>query len=315
MPLLITGASGCIGSSTVRHLIAEGHTPIAFSRSAGAPEGIESIHGDVTDPASISDAIEKVRPTQIIHLAGFQTPDCQAQPFAGLDVNALGTNHLLRAAANLGSHLERFVFASSAAVYGPRAIYPGPTVTPEDPVFPPNLYGFWKFAGEGMCQAFHMETNIPTISLRLATTYGPGRDRGLTSAPTTALKAAALGTSFEIPYNGREHYHYVDDVGAAFSISATSPYQGYGVFNLRGQTLETREFCDRIAQTATAMGLPSPKIKISSQATAMPFVCDLDSSSIERVFATMPLTPIDDGIHNSLSYFHDLKTAGTLTKL
>ena len=69
--ILITGASGCIGSSTVRRLLADGHVPIAFSRSGGAPEGIDSVAGDITDAAAVAGVISKVSPDRIIHLAGF----------------------------------------------------------------------------------------------------------------------------------------------------------------------------------------------------------------------------------------------------
>ena len=74
---------------------------------------------------------------------------------------------------------ERFVFASSTAVNGPRELYSEDGVRPEDPLQPFNLYGYWKIAGEGMAQAYHQESGVSTVSLRLATTYGPGRDHGL----------------------------------------------------------------------------------------------------------------------------------------
>ena len=71
------------------------------------------------------------------------------------------------------------MFASSAAVYGPRALYAGPTVREDDPLAPPNRYGVWKLAAELKVTAFvnkwgsavrddHLPLNragIPTIDI------------------------------------------------------------------------------------------------------------------------------------------------------
>ena len=301
--ILITGATGCIGSATCDWLRAHGFDDlVAFTRT-GKAEQMEAVAGDVADRAQVENAVAKTQPSRIIHLAAFQTPDCQAQPFRGMEINVEGTHHLLRAAAGLGATLERLVFASSAAVYGPRSSYPAATVTEDAGLRPPNLYGHWKIAGEGAMQAFHAETAVPGVSLRLATTYGPGRDQGLTSAPTTALKAAARGDSFAMPYQGREHYHFVEDVGAAFAIAATTEFSKYGVFNLRGRTLHTSEFLECIADRATELGLPPAQLTTAADAFEAPFVCDLDDTRISTQFPEMPLTPLNDGVRKALEAF------------
>lgn len=301
--ILITGATGCIGSSVCTWLVENGFDDlIAFTRT-GKADNIEAIAGDIADATEVEKAVQHIQPTRIIHLAAFQTPDCQAHPFRGMEINVEGTHHLLRAAAKLGGHLQRFVFASSAAVYGPRSAYPGPTVKEDSGLLPPNLYGHWKIAGEGATQAFHAETQISAVSLRLATTYGPGRDRGLTSAPTTALKSAAAGESFAMPYVGREHFHFVDDVGAAFAISAVADFVGYDAFNLRGHSAETAEFLDILNSEAKNLQLPELNITIAEDAFPAPFVCDLDETRICTQFPQMPLTPMDAGIRQSLKTF------------
>ncbi|MFT5468540.1 MAG: nucleoside-diphosphate-sugar epimerase [Verrucomicrobiales bacterium] len=301
--ILITGATGCIGSAACAWLRANGFSDlVAFTRT-GEAEGMEAIAGDIANRDQIEAAVAKVRPARIIHLAAFQSPDCQSQPFRGMEINVEGTNHLFRAAAGLGSDLKRFVFASSSAVYGPRSLYPGATVCEDGGLQPPNLYGYWKVAGEGAAQAFHAETGVATVSLRLATTYGPGRDRGLTSAPTSAMKSVAHGESFAMPYHGREHYHFVEDVGAAFAISATAEFSGYDVFNLRGQTRATTDFLDLVSGQAAGIGLPTAQLSTAEGAPESFFVCDLDDAKIVERFPEMPLTPLDEGIEKSLRFF------------
>ncbi len=303
--ILITGATGCIGSATVAWLRDHGFDDIVAFTRGGKSETTEAIAGDISDQSAVEKAVRSVNPTRIIHLAAFQTPDCQAHPFRGMEINVHGTNYLFQAAATLGpGHLKRVVFASSAAVYGPRSLYPGATVLENSGLQPPNLYGHWKISGEGAAQAFHRESEVPAISLRLATTYGPGRDLGLTSAPTTAMKAAACGEKFVMPYIGREHYHFVDDVGAAFAMTAVADFTaGYDVFNIRGITMETTGFLAEVQTAAAEAGLPSSDISTATDAFKAPFVCDLDDTRICETFPDMPRTSIGEGIRQSLKYF------------
>ena len=307
--VFITGANGCIGSATSRALLRMGVDElVCFGRSGAAPEVVAGdagrvrvVRGDIADAQQVADALTQAEPTHIIHLAAYQTPDCEANPLKGMAVNVDGTAHVIRAAANLSS-LQRLVVASSSAVYGKRAIYPGDTVTTEDPLQPVNLYGYWKAANEGAAQAFERETGVPTIAVRLSTTYGPGRDRGYTAAPTTAMKHAVAGKPFRIPYTGREHYHYVEDVGAGFAHACVDPFEGYGVINLRGISAQVPTFCDLIVQIASEMAF-SPDLGVAEDAEPIPFVCDLDDTDTLRRFPAMPLTDLADGIRASLEWF------------
>jgi nucleoside-diphosphate-sugar epimerase len=281
---------------------------VGFSRNPPAfppPGDFEFIAGDVTDACKLTEVLRTISPQRIIHLAGLQTPDCQSTPFRGMNVNMVSTAKMFEIVAKELPGLVRFVFASSVAVHGPRAAHPQPKLGSDALFCPSSLYAFWKIAGEGAAQAFHMETKVPTVSLRLATTYGPGRDRGMTSAPTTALKSVVLGEDFEIPYSGQEHYHFVDDVGAGFALAAVAPFEGYGVFHLPGETFPIQHFCDTVNQVAQGIpGLDAPgKAMIKEGAPVVPFASDLDHAATIRAFPGMPLTPLGTGIRKSLEIY------------
>ena len=158
-----------------------------------------------------------------------------------------------------------------------------------------------------------METGVATVSVRLLTTYGPGRDKGFTSAPTTALKAAALNCAYAVPYQGREHYHYVHDVAAGFAGCAMDPFSGYDVFNLRGESVENAEFVEMICRQAEALGLGSPAVTIAEDAQRLPFVCDLDEDGILAAFPNMPRTSLEQGVTESLKTFKAMADSGELT--
>ena len=309
--VLVTGSGGCIGSAAVDWLLEEGaEEVIGFNRSKPSSDEdrnsrLSFVMGDVADFSRLREVVSELQPSHVLHLAALQTPDCRDYPMRGLEVNLVGTANLFRACSEeLKKPLERFVFASSGAVYGPRSLYGPKGVRPEDPYQPFNLYGYWKIAGEGMAQAFHQATGAPTVSLRLATTYGPGRDRGFTAAGTRAMKAVALGLPFEIPYKGHEHYHFSPDVGAGFGCAVLHPFSGYGAFNLRGASQRIEDFLELLRQTASDRGLSEQyKITISPDAEETPFVYDLNDESTVTAFPHMPLTDLRQGIVESLDFF------------
>ena len=329
--VLLTGGTGCIGAATTHVLTAHDVDEVIIATRSGSegmlklwfPEKLDPritlVKGDVSDGDRIQEVVHTHQPDRIIHLSAFQSPDCYAYPVRGMDINVGGTLNLLNAAAGLGDRLKRFVFASSAAVYGPRSLYPAESVEETDPLAPPNLYGVWKVAGEHLARLFHEKTGVPTVCLRLNTTYGKGREKGKTSAPTAAMKAVALGHArgetvpFRMPYFGRENYHYVGDVGAHFAACALDPFAGFGAFNIRGKTVEVAKFLALIKQEAAALGmLAAVDLGIAPDATSALFVCDLDDSAIQAAFPGLPRTPLDIGIQRTLKTFGEMAGDGRL---
>ncbi len=318
--VLVTGSTGCIGSAAVDWLLADGaEEVIGLNRNLPAAEPADSRlrfrAADVSDEESLRAVLRETQPTHVLHLAALQTPDCRDYPMRGLEVNLVGTANLFKACAEeLKTPLQRFVFASSGAVYGPRSLYGAEGVLSEDPYQPFNLYGYWKIAGEGMAQAFHQATGTATVSLRLATTYGPGRDRGYTAAGTRALKATALEAPFEVPYRGHEHYHFSRDVGAGFGCALLRPFQGYGAYNLRGTSRRIEEFLDLVREAAEARGLGGRfQVTVSPEAEETPFVYELNDDATLAAFPDMPLTDLSRGVSESLDYFLQAAEKGELT--
>lgn len=329
--IFITGGTGCIGSVTISTLLQSDEISkiVVASRSNNVlplelwlgPEldpRLEFATLDVSDYKTMEVLLRKVNPTHIIHLGAFQSPDCSKYHIRGMEINTGGTMALFDIAEQL-PNLKRFVFASSAAVYGMRSMYPEPGIQEDAALSPPNHYGIWKLAGEHLARLFYDATHVPTVCLRINTTYGKGRDKGKTSAPTNALKAIAMGSvtgtviPFEMPYTGRENYHYVEDVGAHFAACTLQPYTGFGAFNIKGKTIAITEFLDIIRQQAAALGM-ADFVELSVAPDAQPnlFVSDLSHEKIARTFKDLPLTPIADGIGKSLREFEKMAKKGVL---
>ena len=321
--ILVTGGYGCIGAQTVKWLLAHTMaTVVVGSRDVSESRTLRLFHDDdrtrlkvVTLDVQSQPQLEKVLQdheiTHVIHLAALQTPDCNANRDLGLQINLAGTQNLVEAIKACRPSLERFVFASSVAVYGPRSSYPGPRVAMLSEPAPVNVYGVWKLAGEQLSRLFSVETGIPTVSLRPGVLFGPGRDQGLTAATTTAMKCVALNQRYEIPFCSRQDYLYAPDVGAAFAHAALDPFAGYAVFTLPSQTASTAEVINEIRRAAPRAGLDASDL-ITAGTAEVPFICDLDYDPFLQMFPRAPHTPLSEAIEASLKEFRRQRERGWL---
>lgn len=320
--IFITGGTGCIGSVTIYKLLQSSEVdriivatrsnntdPLKLWLGEDLDSRLEFITLDVSDYKAIEEVLQKVNPTHIIHLGAYQSPDCSKYHIRGMEINTGGTMALFDAAEKL-ANLKRFLFASSGAVYGMRSMYPQETIAEDVPLAPPNHYGIWKLAGEHLARLFYDNTKVPTVCLRINTTYGKGRDKGKTSAPTNAMKAIAMGSvsgkliPFEMPYQGRENYHFVEDVGMHFAACTLQPYSGFGAFNIKGETIPIPSFLQIVEEQANALGMGEfAKLSIIDDAPPNLFICDLDHTKIDGTFKNLPRTAIAGGVRTSLREF------------
>lgn len=328
MQILVTGGMGCIGSQAAKWLIAETDARVwVASRSVSDERHQRVFHGreleqatrdgrlvpqplDVQDQSAIGNVLQRNAITHVIHMAALQTPDCNSHRDLGLQINLAGTQNLIEAMKSYAA-VERFVFASSVAVYGPRASYPAGTVPVLSPPQPVNVYGTWKLAGEQLSGFFHADTGVPTLSIRPGVLFGPGRNAGLTSSPTTALKHVVLGKPYTIPFLSRQDYLFAPDVGAAVGLAATAPFHGHGVYTLPAQTIDSNGFAHHIRTAAQELGLAAG-CEISVGADEVPFICDLDFSAFVEQFPSAPLTPLAEAARLSLLEFQSQHSRGWL---
>lgn len=321
--ILVLGGYGCIGAQTVKWLLSNTSATVTVGSREVSPERTQRLFSaedgrrlkfvalDVQKQPQLEAVLTANEITHVIHLAALQTPDCNAHRDLGLQINLAGTQNLIEAIKACRPTLERFVYASSIAVYGPRSSYPGPRVPMLAEPAPVNVYGAWKLAGEHISRLFCQETGIPTVSLRPGVLFGPGRDAGLTAAATTAMKNVALERPYEIPFRSRQDYLYAPDVGAAFGIAAMSPFAGYGVFTLPSHTVDTAEIIATLRGAAAETGL-AETFGITAGTAEVPFICDLDYEPFLQAFPQAPHTPLAIAIRESLRVFVTQRQLGWL---
>lgn len=305
---LVTGALGCIGAWVVRNLIQSGVSTTIYDLGTNLQrlqlimnsEEMAVIRyaagGDITDLDMLKRAFSENSFTHVIHLAALQVPFCRANPSLGAQVNVTGTVNVFEAVQHAG--LKRLVYASSVAVYGPREIYPPGLLSHDAPLDPRNLYGVYKQANEGTARIYYADSGISSIGLRPYTIYGPGRDQGMTSAPTSAMLAAARGESFHIPFGGTSAYQHADDVAKLFIQAAYAPFEGAGVFNLKGEIAHMSEVVALIERAA-----PDAKGRITFDDTPLPLPDGADDSELVKVLGALPSRPLPDGIASTIAHF------------
>jgi UDP-glucuronate 4-epimerase len=313
---LITGALGCIGAWVVRTLVREG-VPTAIFDIAGDLRRlrlimredelaqITSLTGDITDLAAVEQALGAYSATNIIHLAALQVPFCKADPVLGAQVNVVGTVNVFEAARRRG--LRRVVYASSAAVYGISEDYPEGPIAHDAPLHPGTLYGVYKQANEGTARVYWADNAITSIGLRPYVVYGPGRDQGMTSSPTTAMLAAALGQPYAIPFGGRFDMQFADDVAKAFIRAARAPFEGAEVFNLRGSVVRVSEVVAAIEAV-----VPDARGTLSFVDTPLGFPEEMDETPLVGALGPLPRTSLADGVATTIETFRQAIQDGLL---
>lgn len=166
MKILITGATGKVGSRLARQLARRGGQVRALvrdpARAAGlCAEGIEPARGDLLEAESLAHAVRGV--DAVVHCAAFFRG---ATPGEAHAVNDLGTRHLANAAAAAG--VKRFVFTSTGLVYGPND---GSLVDEDAPCAPIAPYPLSKLAAERFLLVLE---GLDVRVLRLPFVYGDG---------------------------------------------------------------------------------------------------------------------------------------------
>jgi len=215
MRVLVTGAFGNIGQSTVAALIDQGHVVRCFDletrqnrRSARRFNGqIEVVWGDLRCPQDIAVAIRDQE--VVIHLAfiipklsatGFES---EAHPDWAREINVGGTRHLIEAMGRQ-PRPPKLLFASSYHIYGRTHDQPPPR-TALDPPQPIEHYAFHKVEAEAMVRSSGLEWAI----LRLAAAF-----------PIALRLDPGM---FDIPLDNRMEYVHTRDVGLAFANAVGNP--------------------------------------------------------------------------------------------
>lgn len=211
MRVLVCGGAGYIGSNMTAMLTAKGHEPIVFDNlSRGHRAAVKSavfVRGDLADYKLLTEVFKEHEIEAVMHFAGFiEVGESVKEPLRYYQNNVSCTQNLLSAMEAAG--VEKFIFSSSAAVYGIPEKVP---ITEDFPTEPINPYGQTKLAIEQMCRYQSRAGKLRYASLRYFNAAGAGSDStlGEDHQPETHLIPriiyAALGVLPEINIYGTDY--------------------------------------------------------------------------------------------------------------
>jgi len=220
--ILITGASGFIGKNLTSYLMKKSHAIIGADLRSG------DVIGDVTDVSFVLETLAKQDFDSIIHLAAIaDIRACINDPYSCYKVNSFGTLNMLELA--IRKRVRRFVYSSSANVYGVPTELP---VKETAPLSPRTPYDYSKVLSENLIQSYGRHRGLPFVILRSWKLFGEH------DVPTTAvsrfINACLKGEPIQLFNSGRdttdpyhiENYCYAvqlclerdEAVGEAFNI-------------------------------------------------------------------------------------------------
>jgi len=237
--LVITGVAGFIGSHIARYFSHEGWSVVGIDRTPAKNDllgNLASFHClQLPDPA-FSVLLKDKEPRICIHCAGTASV---GQSIADVTfdfyANTVLTFEVLNALRLNAPHC-RFIFISSAAVYGNPTSLPVKETQLPAPISP---YGFHKWQCEQLCEEFFKVYNLPMAIVRIFSAYGPGlRRQVIWDICEKAIKQKSItlqGTGKE----SRDFVHVLDIAKALMAVATSSPMKGeiYNVGSGRETTI------------------------------------------------------------------------------
>ncbi|WP_423127734.1 SDR family oxidoreductase [Gaoshiqia sp. Z1-71] len=257
MNILVTGATGLIGSQLCMRLANEGYQVHALYRSAAKTKdldhpGIRLFEGDILDPDSLNKAVAGCQ--AVFHLAAFaRVWDKDPQTFRRINVQ--GTSNVLQAARDAG--VKRVVLTSTAGVYGPSV---DGVINEQTKRTIPFFTAYEETKAEAETLALNASNGYPEVVIVNPTrVYGPGL-LSESNGVTRLLKLYAEGRFGIIPGNGKSigNYVFIDDVvdGHLLAFKHGRPNENY---LLGGDNVSFNEFFSCVASVT---GKQKPMIRV-----------------------------------------------------
>ncbi|HXQ75818.1 MAG TPA: NAD-dependent epimerase/dehydratase family protein [Acidimicrobiales bacterium] len=313
--VLVTGATGFIGSHLCRRLLDDGAQVHALTSTVSSVYPVRlvdirdriTLHGgNLTDSGAMDSVVERSDPAVVFHLGAYthvgkswdRVDEC-------IQTNIHGSVNLLQALAR--SRYRRFVYTSTSEVYGDVAV-PFREDALVDPLSP---YAVSKYAGERFCRMLHRGRAWPIVVVRPFNAYGPAQspDRIVPEIIVKGLRRERLAMT-----EGRQtrEFNYVEDLVDGFVRAATVADIEGEVFNIGGgEEISMRDLATTILAlmgdpiTAELGALPDRPTEIWSMRS------DVTKASARLGLA--PARPLREGLERTISWYRqELEQSGSL---
>jgi len=305
---LVTGGAGFIGSHLVDRLLSEGFEVVVLDNlSNGSLENIAHhmgrrdfhfVRGDIRNRQLVKRLVKDV--DVIFHEAAFvSVPRSVEEPALANEVNVAGTLNLLEACLN--SDVERFIYASSSAVYGESEVLPKHEGLTPQPISP---YAVSKLAAEHYVRVFYEVYGLKTVSLRYFNVYGPRQRYGPYSGVITIFINRLLRGEPPIIFGDGEQtrdFTNIRDVVEANMLALKSPGAVGEVFNVATGVATTINQLARMLQEITGRQELKPIHTKPRPGDIKHSYADIGKA--RKILGYQPQVPLRDGLAELVEWF------------
>lgn len=234
MKILITGGAGFIGSHLVEHFQeTASEIRVLDNLRTGSLSNLRGlkhtfIHGSVTDPAIVREALKGI--DLVFHLAALvSVEESISKPIETVEINVMGLLNVLDAASAAG--VGKLIFASSAAIYGDNPTIPK---TEEMLPEPKSPYAITKLDGEHYLNLYHVPGKFETCAVRFFNVFGPRQNPkgGYAAAVPIFYERARKSETIRIFGDGEQtrDFIFVKDIVSAMDFASSASI--HGVYNV-----------------------------------------------------------------------------------
>ena len=294
--VLVTGASGFVGSNLVRHLLTDGHETHLLLRPSHQSWRLKEIAGDVRvheadleDGEGVRRVVMSARPDWVFHLAAYGAYPSQTRFQRMVSTNLLGCAALVDACAETG--VEIFLHTGSSSEYGYKDHAPS-----EDEVLEPNShYAITKAAATHYCQCVARARDLNAVTVRLYSIYGPFEEPS--RLIPTLIRHGLRGTlpPLASPRIARDFVYVDDAVNAMLQVAAAPSIQRGAIYNICTGVQST--LSDVVAIVRKLMSISGEPVWSSMADRSWDTNCWVGSpQKIEREIGWRAQTTLEEGL-------------------
>jgi len=249
-PILVTGASGFVGTHLVRSLVRHGFDVVSLFHKSRIEEDQRHFRIDLRDSARLAKLFSQFSFSAVVHLAAAGVCATNQTLEDVTAVNVAATASLARLA--LAHRVERFLHVGTGFEYRSQA----QPVNESTPLGAPNLYGASKAAGWMLLDALHRLEGLPLVTVRLFSVYGPGESPSKL-VPYSILQALA-GEPIRLSLGSQvRDYIFVDDAVDALRLALTTSSALGKIYNIGAGPAEARSVRRLVEEIVEKIGAPS----------------------------------------------------------